>query len=270
MAFMVVLSVICYWVNAQDAIYTLTGKVIKVKVTEVGPKQIKYTATDNPGGPVYIMNEADIDSIVYANGKVDQMPLLIVRRNLRENIPQLNTWTLDLVGFAFASVSQSYECRLKNGKVGFRVPLYIGYFGGNFAGLGTFKPGIGVYSARYYDDRNYYNRSASGSSMATGLNVKCYLFKRRIIRLFAGPEATMGYTLVKTGSYTTLNGMEYNKSQTYGTVALLGNVGLNLNPIDKFHVSIDGGAGIGDMFGHTNVIGVTGLWHVGFALGTNF
>jgi hypothetical protein len=113
--------------------------------------------------------------------------------------------------------------------------------------------------------------------MATGLNVKCYLFKRRIVRAFAGPEATIGYTSVGTATYDPSMGYYTSGTSnliTYGTFALLGKVGLSLNPLDKFNITIDGGAGIGDIFGHQNSspspVGFTGLWHIGLSMGTNF
>ena len=260
--------------QAQDRIYALSGKIIHGKVAEVGPRQIKYTASDNPHGPIYIMNESEIDSIVYENGKVDIMTGFLNRRDLTVNIPQLNTWTFDLMGFAFLSVSQSYERRLKNGKVGFRIPLYIGFRGGAIAGVGSFKPGIGV----FYPDAYYPNVNREGSCLSTGLNVKCYLFKRRVIRLFAGPEVTMGYTSVGANqNYYSNNTGTYNYDNTlttYGTFAMLGKFGMCLNPKDRFNITFDGGAGLGDIFGHAksnpSLIGFTGLWHVGFAMGTNF
>ncbi len=144
----------CYTASAQDKIYSNFRKIFYGKVTEIGPKQIKYIATDNPGGPVYVINSRDIDSIVYANGKIDTLTGFRIHKDLTANIPQLNTWTFDLLGFTFLSVSQSYERRLKNGKVGFRIPLYIGFYGGGLAGVGTFKPNIGVYypsNVYYYD-----------------------------------------------------------------------------------------------------------------------
>jgi hypothetical protein len=45
---------------------------------------------------------------------------------------------------------------------------------------------------------------------------------------------------------------------------------LSINPLDKFNITIDGGAGVGDMFGGIQPYGIVGLWHIGLALGTNF
>lgn len=273
-----------YSAQAQDRIYTNRGEIIKAKVKEISPTQVKYIAFDNPDGPLYIVYPSRVDSIVYPNGKVDVLVGIhnhpVQPGDLTQNIPQLNTWTFDPLGFISLSVSQSYERRLKNGKVGFRVPLYVGFIGGGIAGVGTFKPGIGVYYPyRYYYNNYTGNGNSLGSSMATGLNVKCYLFKRRIVRAFAGPEATIGYTSASTRYYN-YNPYGYYTSSTtsplttYGTFALLGKAGISLNPVDKFNITIDGGAGVGDIFGHEksnpSPVGFTGLWHIGLSLGTNF
>jgi len=249
----------------QDKVYLTSGEVQQGKVTEVGPGQVRMLMNVRPDGPVYVINVGEIDSIVYSNGMKEEMKGLKRKRALTDNIPELNTWTYDLLGFAFLTVSQSYERRLKNGIVGFRVPLYVGFVGGGIAGVGMFIPQQGVISAG--------NSGGGGFSIATGLNPKFYLFKRRIVRAFVGPEATIGYSksdyynssYITYGSYYGNNGINRN-----GTVALLAKVGLSLNPLDKFNITIDGGAGVGDLFGGIAPLGAVGLWHIGLALGTNF
>ncbi|MDB5284092.1 MAG: hypothetical protein JWO06_3167 [Bacteroidota bacterium] len=260
--------------NAQDKIYKSDGTVYDGKVTEIGPTQIHFTV---PGGPEYTLNQRDLDSVVYSNGRHEKMGATLHKKNLHENIPQLNTWTFDVLGFAFLSVSQSYERRLKNGKIGFRVPLYIGFIGGGLAGVGTFLPGTGVYypytSTYATNGAGYINNN--GFSIATGFNPKFYLFKRRIIRVFAGPELDLGYSRITVNNYiydnTTYNYI-YGPSQTYycGTAALLASFGLNINPIDKFNITIHGAAGGGDVFGSHNPVGWTGVWQIGLSMGTNF
>jgi hypothetical protein len=251
---------------SQDKVYMTKGKVLNGKVTEVAPNQIKMLLNVRPDGPVYVIYTKDIDSIVYSNGLKDEMQGAIRKRELKENIPELNTWTFDLLGFTFLSVSQSYERRLKNGWLGFRVPLYIGFEGGSIAGVGTFTPGEGVFYPAS-------NGVTGGFSIATGINPKFYFFDRRIVRVFAGPEVTIGYSEATDYSY---NNSYYNNFYTYpglnrnGTVAALIKAGLSINPIDKFNITIDGGAGIGDIFGGLSPYGAVGLWHIGLALGTNF
>jgi hypothetical protein len=244
---------------AQDRVYTNEGKVLEGKVTEVGPTQIRFIQRDRPDGLVYYLKVSQLDSIVYGNGTKDEMQGVVKKRKILENIPQLNTWTFDLLGFTYLSVSQSYERRTKNGKIGFRVPVYVGFIGGGFAGEGIFQPGQGVYPLA--------GNSSGGFSIATGFNPKFYFFKRRRVRAFAGPEATIGYTKSSLNSYNYY--YSYSVVQKNGTVGLIGKVGLMINPIDKFNITIDGGAGGGNMFG-ANGLGWVGLWHIGLSIGTNF
>lgn len=56
---------------AQDNIVLKTGEEIKAKVAEVGINEIKYHKTDNPTGPVYTINKADVLLITYQNGSKD-------------------------------------------------------------------------------------------------------------------------------------------------------------------------------------------------------
>ena len=248
--------------RAQDKVYTNDGRVLEGKVTEVGTSQIRFLQKDRPEGLVYYLKVSQLDSIVYANGTKDEMQGVQKKKNLLQNIPQLNTWTFDLFGFTYLSVSQSYERRTKKGNVGLRVPQYIGFIGGGFAGEGIFQPGQGIF--------HILTRSTGGFSIATGLNPKFYFFKRRKVRAFAGPEATIGFSRASYYYYNYNYGYNtYSTSSRNGTVGLVGKVGLMINPIDKFNITIDGGAGGGNMFG-PNGLGWVGLWHIGLSLGTNF
>jgi hypothetical protein len=263
--------IFCGVIQAQDKIYRTHSKAIEAKIVEVGTRQIKYTRADIPNGPVYTMSESEIDSIVYSNGVVDQLREVGGRANKHENIPQLNTWNFDLLGFAFLSVSQAYERRLKNGKIGFRVPLYIGFTNTLIAGMGTFTPLEGVYYAN--SNNYYYTRSFS---VATGFNPRFYLFKHRKVRAFAGPEVDMGYMVYQNQSYSGNYDPNYYPQQSpdrqrhnYGTFTALGNFGLCFNPKDKFNMCVHGAVGAGNVFGRPN-IGWTGVWQIGFSMGTNF
>jgi hypothetical protein len=245
----------------QDKVYKTDGTVLTGKVTEVTPSQIRFLEKDRPEGLVYFIKTSELDSIVYSNGTRDMMKGGTNKKKLLENIPQLNTWTFDLLGFTYLSVSQSYERRTKNGLIGFRVPFYVGFIGGGFAGEGTFLPNQGVFSN---------TQNGNGVSFATGLNTKFYLFNRRKVRAFAGPEATIGYGRTFVTNYDPNFNVLNSYMDHYGTVGLMGKVGLMLNPIDKFNITIDGGAGAGNMFGGQNPLGWVGLWHIGLSLGTNF
>ncbi|KAF0243343.1 MAG: hypothetical protein FD183_16 [Chitinophagaceae bacterium] len=56
---------------AQDIITLRSGETFSGKIAEVGVNEIRYYKADNPDGPVYVANKADVAQIVYANGTKD-------------------------------------------------------------------------------------------------------------------------------------------------------------------------------------------------------
>ena len=55
---------------AQDIIVTNDSKKIEAKILEVSKTEIKYKELDNLEGPTFVLGVEDINSIIYANGKV--------------------------------------------------------------------------------------------------------------------------------------------------------------------------------------------------------
>jgi hypothetical protein len=274
-------------VYCQDKIYTTRGDVFEGKVVEVSPKEIQMRKDNRPDGLVYIYSQRNLDSIVYANGNVEEMQGFLRRKKRHQNIPQLNTISYDFMGLAFLSVSFSYERRLKNGKVGFRIPIYYGFKGGGIAGVGTFIKGFGAYYASDGQNYNYTlihkntpEAANGGYSIATGINPKIYLIKYRRVRPYIGPEVTFGYSTA-TNTYLDVASNGFATWFSYPvpgpkyierdfTFAAVAKGGLMFHPSDWFNICIDGGAGIGGQFGKPNPIGWTGLWHAGLAIGVNF
>jgi hypothetical protein len=67
----ILLLFITLQVKAQDTIRFTDGRVIAVKVAEVGLQEIKFNRFDNLSGPLYVVNKNEIRSIRYTNGAVD-------------------------------------------------------------------------------------------------------------------------------------------------------------------------------------------------------
>lgn len=55
---------------AQDIIVTTDAKKIEAKITEVSKSEIKYKEFDYQDGPTFTLSVEEINSIIYANGKV--------------------------------------------------------------------------------------------------------------------------------------------------------------------------------------------------------
>ncbi len=201
-SFPILLFILTYFFStlaqAQDKIYFSNGTITLAKVTEVGPIYLRYSRTEISSGPVYTIKLKEVDSIVYQSGAVDDITIIAPRRVMTSNIPQLNTWSFNLLGFTHLSLCQSYERRVLKGKIGIRVPLYIGFSENVIAGLGTFIPLVGVTDYGYNPNDPYSNTYAhDGVSVATGFNPRYYLFKHRVIRIFAGPEANIGVSVYR-------------------------------------------------------------------------
>ena len=251
---------------AQDKIYKSSKSVIVAKVFSVGPTLVRYRHSGIVDGPDYGIYIKEVDSIVYANGLVDNLIELYPRVNYKENIKLLNTWSFNTLGFINLSICQSYERRLKNGIIGFRIPLYIGFSQNIIAGLSVFEPGWGGFN-------NPVSFNSTGAfNMAVGFNPKFYVNRHRVIRLFAGPEADIGFSIYR---YTSSNSYYYTnyayELHKVGSFSALGVVGLSINPKERFNLTVHGGAGAGNIFGvKTKDAGWIGVWQIGASLGTNF
>lgn len=55
---------------AQDIIVTKNAKKIDAKILEVSTSEIRYKELDNLDGPIFVLRADEINSIIYANGKV--------------------------------------------------------------------------------------------------------------------------------------------------------------------------------------------------------
>ena len=53
---------------AQDKIITKKGETIAAKVLEISTDEVKYKKADNPQGPTYIAQKAELQAIEYENG----------------------------------------------------------------------------------------------------------------------------------------------------------------------------------------------------------
>lgn len=55
---------------AQDIIVTTDSRKIEAKITEVSKSEIRYKEPDNLDGPTFVLGADEINTIIYANGKV--------------------------------------------------------------------------------------------------------------------------------------------------------------------------------------------------------
>jgi hypothetical protein len=266
------LSFITSGIYGQDKVYTHDGRVLLAKVTEVGPREIKYRIDNN--GPVYVIYMSQVDSIIYESGKIDIFGRHGVKKNDHINTgPYRHNISGDIFGLIATSVSLSYELKVAADKIGLRIPLYIGFNGGGIAGQGTFSNTNGVfyYHPAFYDSYSSYPLGGKGFCMATGFNPKFYLIKHKIVRPFIGPEIDAGVSVDRYDTYSNYYGTNQNGKTSLLALGAMIKFGLQFTPrADAFFITVDGGVGTSDFIGNNNPVEWAGLWHVGFALGGGF
>ena len=64
-----VMSLSCLFVNAQDRIYRNNGKIIEVKVIEIGSGEVKYRMYNDQQGLIYVLEADRIKKIVFEDGR---------------------------------------------------------------------------------------------------------------------------------------------------------------------------------------------------------
>jgi len=66
--FLTALIISCSFANSQDRIYRQNGKIIEVKVIEIGAGDVKYREHNSPEGIIYVLETDRIKKIVFENG----------------------------------------------------------------------------------------------------------------------------------------------------------------------------------------------------------
>jgi hypothetical protein len=54
--------------QAQDKIYKKSGKILNVKIIEIGVEDIRYRQQDQPDGVIYAIEKIDVEKVVLENG----------------------------------------------------------------------------------------------------------------------------------------------------------------------------------------------------------
>lgn len=66
----ITLSLLTLPIAAEDIIVTNKAQKIDAKILEVSTSEIRYKEVDNLDGPIFVLRADEINSIIYANGKV--------------------------------------------------------------------------------------------------------------------------------------------------------------------------------------------------------
>jgi len=135
-------------VNAQDKIFKRDGKILDVKVTEVGLAEVKYRVPKDSIGPIYTLEKSKILKIVYAGGREETFRSDLSDPELyadqKKNALKIN-FIAPLLGFT----QFNFEHNLRPGK---SYELSLGLIG-----LGNTS-----------QSKLYYNRRPRGAFMGAG------------------------------------------------------------------------------------------------------
>jgi|GEM_PF-1001736 len=118
---------------APDTVYMRDGSMLEVQVKSTDGKAIQYSSPDNTGGPVYSIEKPRILKIAYANGSIqtfEKKPGDPAPKS-RRGRPAID-YGRHFAGINFSDlfrtdVTLQYEYLLKNNRIGFRIPLSIGF-----------------------------------------------------------------------------------------------------------------------------------------------
>lgn len=222
---------------SQDKIYKLKGPVINAKVIEIGTDEIKYKLTDNPEGPIYVVDKSSLNKIEFANGKVENYKV------------------------SFKD-PENYSGQLSKAiKINFLAPL-LGYtqvsFEKSITPLKSYEVGLGIIGAgknsqidNYYYNGQYipYKRNAFGVFVDAGykFNKLPNFFTKgtRMTHIMQGtyvkPSATIGYYKDNALSNKTSNLVLETRHNVFGAIIL--NFGHQWVFGDKFLVDLYYGFG---------------------------
>jgi hypothetical protein len=202
-------------VFSQDTIYLTNKEKIIALVTEISDSEIRFKEFSNPNGPDFIVKKTAIDHIAFKNG--EQKQFIKEKRIIPYGRNILSYHLFDIVYQDFAI---SYEHILKNGMVGFKVPLSVG-FNNHEGSNGPFQ----------YKNLAY-----------TGLGVNVYVTGQRMASYFMGPELQFGIgeedDYYYDGYYE-----EYSETQFFYGKLLINN-GFSFSPIQNMRIATVLGIGV--------------------------
>lgn len=204
--------------NAQDTIIFNSDQKTVAIIKEITDLEIRYKNFSNPDGPVYTTNKSGVYKIIYQNGEQDQFSKKKRKEGYGRNIIDYHIFDLVYRDFSF-----SYENILKNGKIGLKVPIAIGF-----------------------NNTDYDNGPRDFSNLIyTGFGMNVYLLGQRMVSYFIGPEIHVGigkdhYYYYDNSYY----GYDKTKTEEFIYGRFLINNGISFSPIHNFRLAAILGLGV--------------------------
>lgn len=213
------ISIFSFDVFSQDYIYTRNNNRIAAKDVTIDIAEVRYKDYNNPNGPEIAIKSNDISLIAFEDGRLqffEPVKKIVVRNEFSKNL-----FTYHLADLIVNNFTISYERITKNGKIGFEIPLSLGY-------------------GRYAEIDDIINQ------FYTGLSVNFYPTGQGKWRFLTGPTVRIGTAKWDYNYYSEHEYYSY-KSNT-GYFKLLINNGVIFTPIRALSFSIIGSLGVRYVF----------------------
>ncbi len=205
---------------SQDYIYTRDNNRIAATDVTINITEVHYKDFSNPTGPEIAIKNNEISLIAFADGRLqffEPVKKIITRNEFNKNL-----FTYHLADLIVNNFTISYERLNKSGKIGFEIPLSLGY-------------------GRYAEIDDIINQ------FYTGLSVNFYPTGQGKWRFITGPGFRVGSAKWDYYYYNGYNGSNTYKSTT-GYFKLLVNNGVIFTPIKALSFSIIGSIGVRYVF----------------------
>ena len=205
---------------SQDYIYTKSNSRIAAKIIDLGIAEVHYKDYNNQNGTVIAIKNSDISLIAYEDGHLEFFEP--VKRIKMRNDFKANLFTYHVADLLFNNFTISFEHINKSGKIGFEVPLSLGY-------------------SHYANIDDLYNQ------FYTGLSLNFYPTGQGKWRFLTGPGMRIG--MAKWDYYNYHDGgnsTDYN--ETTGYFKLMINNGVIFTPIEALSFSVIGSLGVRYVF----------------------
>jgi len=117
---------------SQDVIYKKDNSKIECKVIEVRPLSIKYIPAGADGSTLEIA-KSELILVQYANGDFEAMAAPVEQVAVADPVPEQLDLPSNIISFNFTDVVFTrfqvlYEKINKEGTIGYRIPLAVGFF----------------------------------------------------------------------------------------------------------------------------------------------
>jgi len=230
-----------YQSQAQDVIHKKNGQVIEAKIVELGTVEIKYKQSNEPDGPIYVVEKQNITKIIFGDGRTEfygEIPMDATEFFQDQKKAAIKvSFFGPLVGYT----NITYERNIRPGRSWEAKACLIGL---GRRVVNESVGFIGTYAYKFYKKPTFYTSDMKRSHILQGGYIK--------------PEVFTGYTTFNDIFDGGTNTFERRESFTGG---LLLNIGKEWVFDDAFvlDLSVGGGYGFGESYSVILVVPDTGL-----------